>query len=195
MEKQCEHEWGTDGAHANIFCKKCFISQIEEKKYCLTEEQINKYYCPRSERILREAISAEHQSTIDDLKAKGWKSPAEINSLVEELKDKWETLVKCQVPYSSQADAVQQARAETAREIRLLILQAIIDEPEFPEEMPDEIWQALNGDKNMTSVAMRNAVKLTKNGIVDRFTERLKEGGLYYLPDSKAEYLKPEVVK
>ena len=26
---ECEHKWGTDGQHSNIFCKKCFISQEE----------------------------------------------------------------------------------------------------------------------------------------------------------------------
>jgi hypothetical protein len=25
----CQHKWGTDGQHSNIFCKKCFISEEE----------------------------------------------------------------------------------------------------------------------------------------------------------------------
>ena len=25
-----DHEWGTDGAHQNVFCKKCFVSKVEE---------------------------------------------------------------------------------------------------------------------------------------------------------------------
>ena len=26
---KCEHEWGTDGQHSNVFCKKCYMSQEE----------------------------------------------------------------------------------------------------------------------------------------------------------------------
>jgi hypothetical protein len=25
--KECNHEWGTDGMHFNVFCKKCFIDK------------------------------------------------------------------------------------------------------------------------------------------------------------------------
>jgi len=25
--EQCDHEWGTDGAHTNVFCKKCFMDK------------------------------------------------------------------------------------------------------------------------------------------------------------------------
>lgn len=27
QEKACIHEWGTDGLHLNVFCKKCFIDK------------------------------------------------------------------------------------------------------------------------------------------------------------------------
>jgi hypothetical protein len=27
--KECEHEWGTDGQHSNVFCKKCYMSEEE----------------------------------------------------------------------------------------------------------------------------------------------------------------------
>jgi hypothetical protein len=27
--KECDHKWGTDGQHSNIYCKKCFISEEE----------------------------------------------------------------------------------------------------------------------------------------------------------------------
>jgi hypothetical protein len=26
-EQSCRHKWGTDGAHSNEFCKKCFASK------------------------------------------------------------------------------------------------------------------------------------------------------------------------
>lgn len=30
-QDECAHEWGTDGMHSNVFCKKCFKSQQECK--------------------------------------------------------------------------------------------------------------------------------------------------------------------
>lgn len=31
-DKNCNHEWGTDGMHSNIFCKKCFIDKPTSDK-------------------------------------------------------------------------------------------------------------------------------------------------------------------
>jgi len=30
-EKDCKHEWGTDGQHSNEFCKKCFVNKPERE--------------------------------------------------------------------------------------------------------------------------------------------------------------------
>jgi len=48
-------------------------------------------------------------------------------------------------------------------------LQAIDDEEEFPGDMPDEMWEALNGcDRQTLTEALRLTVKLTKQGIRER---------------------------
>ena len=68
----------------------------------------------------------------------------------------------------------EQARLSTAREIRQIALQAIANELEYPSEMPDELWQQMNGNREVTQTVMRNTVRLTKNGITDRFLQALK---------------------
>jgi hypothetical protein len=47
-------------------------------------------------------------------------------------------------------------------------LQAIDDEPEVPGPMPDEMWAALNGDRDAVENAIRIAVRQTKDGIRER---------------------------
>ncbi|KKN76876.1 hypothetical protein LCGC14_0365270 [marine sediment metagenome] len=59
--------------------------------------------------------------------------------------------------------------------IKLLILQAIMDEPEYPGNLPDELWQELDGNKGNVKQALRSSVRLTKNGITARFLEALRE--------------------
>lgn len=44
-------------------------------------------------------------------------------------------------------------------------LAAIENEPELPGAMPDEMWAAMNGDRDATQEAMRIAVRQTKAGI------------------------------
>ena len=58
--------------------------------------------------------------------------------------------------------------------LKMLALQAIADEPEFPSSMPDELWQELGGNREQTERAMRNTVRLTKNIITDRFLQSLQ---------------------
>jgi len=64
------------------------------------------------------------------------------------------------------------------REVVESCLQAITDEPEFPSEMPDELWNKLNGNRENTTLAMRNSVRLTKEGITKRLQAFLKEKGI-----------------
>lgn len=54
-----------------------------------------------------------------------------------------------------------------------IVLKAINDEPEYPGEMPDELWKALKkailtDDKDLILFAFRQTVKDTKNGIIGR---------------------------
>ncbi len=65
--------------------------------------------------------------------------------------------------------------------VKICALRAIADEPEYPSEMPDELWKALNGDRDATVEALRSTVRLTKNGITERFLISvidLVQGGL-----------------
>lgn len=45
---------------------------------------------------------------------------------------------------------------------------AVLDEPEYPGDMPDEMWAALKGDRDACVKAMRATVRLTKRGILAR---------------------------
>ena len=48
------------------------------------------------------------------------------------------------------------------------VIKAIDDEPELPGPMPDEMWDAINGDRDAVEEAMRIAVRQTKEGIKKR---------------------------
>jgi hypothetical protein len=58
------------------------------------------------------------------------------------------------------------------------ILKAIDDEPEYPGDMPDYIWNALNGDKDATLKTLRLTVSLTKQAIRNRILKQLKKGAI-----------------
>jgi hypothetical protein len=47
-------------------------------------------------------------------------------------------------------------------------LLAIDEEPELPGDMPDEMWEAIRGDRDACMNAMRIAVRQTKEGIRER---------------------------
>lgn len=70
------------------------------------------------------------------------------------------------------------ARQEAAAEIRRLTAslaamererdawrEAVKNEPELPGEMPDEMWLAINGDREATQKALQLSVSLTKQNI------------------------------
>ena len=48
---------------------------------------------------------------------------------------------------------------------------AISDEPEYPGKMPDEMWAAINGDRDAMEECLRQTVVETKSGIVKRMKE------------------------
>jgi len=48
------------------------------------------------------------------------------------------------------------------------ILKAVDDEPELPGNMPDEMWNAISGDRDAMTEALRVVVRKTKEGIKKR---------------------------
>ncbi len=69
-------------------------------------------------------------------------------------------------------------KAEGIKTVVDAALQAIIDEPELPGEMPDEMWNELNGDRESTTTSMQYVVRRTKSAITERFESFLQEHGL-----------------
>ena len=64
------------------------------------------------------------------------------------------------------------------KEVVELALQAIKDEPELPGNMPDELWNEIEGDREVTQRVMQNTVRITKQCIKERIEAQLKEWGL-----------------
>ena len=58
--------------------------------------------------------------------------------------------------------AERDAQAEAVRDI----VAAIKNEPELPGLMPDEMWAMLNGNRDVTQLALVRAVQATKEGII-----------------------------
>ena len=59
-------------------------------------------------------------------------------------------------------------QAQAKAEVLEACFNAINDEPEYPGEMPDELWKELNGNKRNTDLALKNTVKLTKEDIIEQ---------------------------
>ncbi len=86
------------------------------------------------------------------------------------------------LPYSilkaQLAKATPLIEKQERERIKLYALQAIADEPEYPGDMPDELWKELNDNRINVLNAMRGTVRLTKDGITERFLLTLKGGGI-----------------
>ena len=48
---------------------------------------------------------------------------------------------------------------------------AAMAEPELPDEMPDEMWEACRSDRATMQEAMRVVVRLTRDGILGRLLD------------------------
>lgn len=48
------------------------------------------------------------------------------------------------------------------------VIKAIADEPEFPDEMPDELWDRMRDDREFATLALRLTVRSTKKEIIKR---------------------------
>ncbi len=53
-------------------------------------------------------------------------------------------------------------------------IKAVNDEPEYPGEMPSEMWVAMQ-DRDVATEVMRQSVRFTKQGILER-GQTLQEG-------------------
>ena len=61
--------------------------------------------------------------------------------------------------------------------IRLSTVRAAIDqEPELPDGMPDEMWEAIRNNRDACEIAFKIAVIETKAGIKSRLAEMLNKG-------------------
>lgn len=55
------------------------------------------------------------------------------------------------------------------------VIELIKAEPEFPGDMPDEMFALMCKDKDAATEAMRIAVRLTKEGVIKRLREASHE--------------------
>jgi len=50
----------------------------------------------------------------------------------------------------------------------IIVERSIADEPELPGTMPDDIWEVISNDKDAATELLREAVRMTKLGILRR---------------------------
>lgn len=65
-------------------------------------------------------------------------------------------------------EALLQASRPASQGDAEAIQKAVADEPECPDEMPEELWEAIKGDKDALQECIRIAIRLTKKGIAER---------------------------
>lgn len=58
-----------------------------------------------------------------------------------------------------------------------LIIKAVQDEEEYPDDMPAELWSYIFASKQNCETALRKTVRITKENILTRILTRLKEEG------------------
>ncbi len=66
-------------------------------------------------------------------------------------------------------EEVEEIEKQERERIFALALQSIADEPEFPDDMPNELWEEIKGDREIAQRIMQNTVRITKREITDRF--------------------------
>lgn len=109
----------------------------------------------------RRRMGAEY----DDLDAK----LKQVQSNVSwELKDYAKSMERANREIAT-LNAENARQAEEIKRLRGKLSKAINDEPEYPGKMPDEMWEAMKGDRDAVTEALRLTVKLTKKGIRNRF--------------------------
>ena len=76
-----------------------------------------------------------------------------------------ESLAKSIMALHEQVKALTEERDAQAEAVRDIVA-AIKNEPELPGLMPDEMWAMLNGNRDVTQLALVRAVQATKKGII-----------------------------
>ena len=72
-------------------------------------------------------------------------------------------------------EARRTAKSEEREDVKSIALKAIKDEPEFPSDMPDVIWETIHNDRHNADIVFRNVVKITKREITGRFLQALSK--------------------
>jgi hypothetical protein len=116
---------------------------------------------------LREAKEALYSTIVDERKqhAALQQRCAELEAYKPIVSQQQDELAK----WKEAHDALQARLAQVER--------IILDEPELPGDMPEEMWQAIRADKETAQEAMRIAVRKTKQNILDRLQARPASGG------------------
>ena len=135
---------------------------------------------PRAEQ--QELIRAGDAMRVCELLASAWhygkmkfETPCEeeMKVLLESL-GLWPT-TEDEIVARSQRAAKQSSPSQPAStEPRLTVeraMDAVDAEPELPDDMPDEMWEACRSDRATMQEALRVAVRLTKEGINDRISK------------------------
>lgn len=58
--------------------------------------------------------------------------------------------------------------------LKEILKQIVEEEPELPGNMPDKVWDILNGDRDATEQSLKLAVKQTKQNILKRINNLFK---------------------
>lgn len=103
-------------------------------------------------------MSEEHYKALSEAQAKT------IEGLEKELEAQKEQWI---IGHCLNCDKLQ-ATIET---LMGAFIKAIQDEPEMPGGMPDDMWRAIQNDRDACNVAIQTTIKLTKDGILERFTQ------------------------
>jgi hypothetical protein len=54
---------------------------------------------------------------------------------------------------------------------KIKVIDAIRSEPELPDEMPDEMWDAIKNDRDACTAAFRICAQETKKNIIERINK------------------------
>ena len=92
-----------------------------------------------------------------------------------------EDICQWQRELAAEAEAlfdVEAIQREGRKEVVDIAIQVINEEPEFPGDMPDELWNKIDGTRQQLTDIMRNTARLTKDGIKARLQTQLKAWNL-----------------
>jgi polyhydroxyalkanoate synthesis regulator phasin len=85
-----------------------------------------------------------------------------------EIRDEVLGLIQANKNAKRTLEHVKDQMEEIAYQERERCVSAVEAEEEYPGRMPDEMWEAIRGDRDAMEAALRITVKLTKDGIKSR---------------------------